>query len=841
LYITIKGISKNINEISQSSSLTLKEIKQIKKILRDRFKKKFIIDNFLKIYFKNLLTNFSYITFIGLGLDPAIRKGKRKEIESIFVKPFFSLTSVAHLKLEANCEKKIGVENDDFKIDDKIKYDNLFNRSYNYVILGSPGAGKSLLVKSLICNIAKTAINSAFNINVTEYIPFRIELRNYLVFKKSNGGNLLKYLANSLQEEFSIPSIIEENLLEVFSNRKTLVFFDGLDEIFNAIDKIQIKNDIENIHNSFPKIRSITTSRFVGYSEAKLNEEKFCELNILAFNTDQIVDYVNKWYVHEEENVDIRKDEVEGFISRMDSIDKEIISNPLLLSLVVILYRNNLSITDSKLDIYQSCTNTLVDKWDASKNLLIELDDSIIQKKEPIFADLAFWQYESLSSKNPLITYSKAKDTIANSLVKKNVADEFNCHQLAESFLNYAQKRSIYFDNNFTHKTFLEYYTAYWIYTNIEKKHRIDNREELLRKYISNPFWYIVIELLFNMIDKDQPDCEIIDGIFSEQMIYSDSLAFLNFVVPNIKNVSKSILIEIYNKTIIYLAKSYDDFLQDPNDEKIMGYARDVATRLQTNLYDEDQRDLIIQAIVIVDKNIEKENRLGFYILLNELNFSPRQFKDSTDLRKFLIPEVYNSFIRSNSYLYILDNINYTDELPDGKFITIYLDFIDLFGKTEFFVSKRAVYDSYFLFSFMNSYIYRQLKTENITSIIPNLELLESKNVNPVDLIKIVIKENLHLYSSSDAINKLYDLSKMSDISEPIKIFILLIIISVFLNHNRPRRHPDMQLSDLNFDQDFREFLDSIKTWNFTKILGSVVEKFHIKDEQILVLLKKKK
>jgi len=643
LFITVKGISKGVKELSQNSSLTLEEIKSIKKILEDRFKSKFSLDSFLVLYRKNLVNNLGTLNFIGLGIDPTIKKGKRKAVEEIFVKPLFELKSLYHIEHEK--KNKINYPSE---ID---SYESLFDRPYNYVILGNPGAGKSLLVKSIVCNIANKVANQFSNKSVLSSIPFRIELKNYLAYKKENGGNILKYLTYSLEEEYSVPSILEENLLSVFKSEKIIIFFDGLDEIFNASDKNNVKNDIENIHNLFPKIKSITTSRFIGYNEVKLNEKDFCELNINSFGNSQIEEYVNKWYSLEEEDKNIRNTETSDFISKMSNIDNELISNPLLLSLIVILYRNNLKIPESKLEIYQSCTHTLVDKWDASKNLDIKLSYSILHKKEPILADLAFWQYETLSSKNLNITYHQAKNTVANSLIKKKVADEFDADSLAEDFLSYAQKRSIYFDNNFTHKTFLEYYSAYWIYSNIEKKHLVKERNRIIKKYTSNPFWYIVLELLLNMIDKNQPDTEIIDTIFSEQIKYPKSLPFLIYVLPNLNNISNAVIVEAYITAIKYL------ILGSRIDPK----RKDVYKRIIINLFTRNQTSFFKEALLTIPDHERNQN---YYILILELRFSPRYSSSELDTNDIINSDRYKSFAKQDPYLFKIGSFSKNDATP---------------------------------------------------------------------------------------------------------------------------------------------------------------------------------
>ena len=521
----------------------------------------------------------------------------------------------------------------------------MFDNNYNYIILGNAGAGKSLLVKAVMLYISENS-KEFNNEDILNYIPFSIELKKYLAFKKqgSNGCSILKYLIYSLEKDYS-SDILEDNLREILQKEKVILFFDGLDEIFNVGDKIAIKQDIENFHNNFPNIKSITTSRFTGYNEAKFDEKKFCELSILPFSDEQIEEYVQKWYRVEKE--DVGKFEISDCVSQiqMTNIDYR---NPLLLSLVVILYHNNFTIPESKFEIYQSCTNTLVDKWDAEKKLNIEIDSRMLQKKESILSDLAFWQYEILSSPTPTITYHKAKTTIAEALVKKKLADEDNKDVLAESFLDYAQKRSIYFDNNFTHKTFLEYYTAYWIYSNIEKKYDIEKRNEIIKLYITKPFWYIVLELLLNLIDKDQPDTEILDGIIEENSNNTSSLAFLLYVLPSLKNISDDTQILVYTKTIEHILA-----LKANEPKKIVRRGRvknNLFEKIQENSINPKQKEIINKSI---NNFINKD--LTFYVLMEELDRT-RFDNDSVkfDFNEIRNDSVYKELLKKDSHLFFL-------------------------------------------------------------------------------------------------------------------------------------------------------------------------------------------
>jgi hypothetical protein len=823
LYITVTGISKNVEDISRNSTLTTNEIAEIRKLLENQFKRDFNLTNYLSAYKKNLITIIKTINFIGLGVDPSIKEGKKhKELDSIFVKPTFQINSKYHLELEEQSKKKLY----GFDSENKISFNQLFDRDYNYIILGNAGAGKSLLVKAIMLYLSESK-KEFKNTDILTYVPFRIELKNYIAFKKQSnkGCSILKYLVYSLETDYS-STIVEENLQNILIKENTILFFDGLDEIFNVQDKITVKNDIETFHNNFPKIKSITTSRFTGYNEARFDEKKYCELSILPFNEDQIKEYVQKWYSLEEEDTTIREDEISGFISNMDNIDKELISNPLLLSLIVILYRNNLKIPESKLEIYQSCTNTLVDKWDALKQLDITIDKPLLQKKESILADLAFWQYEALSSSMPEINNHKAKYAIAESLVKKKLADDDNKDILAESFLDYAQKRSIYFDNNFTHKTFLEYYTAYWIYSNVEKKHDIEKRNKIIEQYIKNPFWYVVLELLFNLIDKDQPDTDILDEIIEENSNSTSSLAFLLHVLPSLKNVSEDTQILVYTKTIEHILslKVKEPKKNDGNRGRVK---YNLFEKIQMNAVNSKQKDIITKSII----NFQ-DKKLDFYILMEELEIFRYRIGHYAKFEFNAIKDTieYKGTVLTNSYLFFLSELRSNN---DTKYFESLLQYIELFGTDTVFKDNECWFSPGMYFCIFDFYISNQLKKQNIKSFHGNLEILDKKSIPKIMLLKHLAKKSYpFLLEDGEAIQYLFD--TLEQIDEIAKTINLVLLGQAFQNNLFSNNNID----NFNTTPTIKELINKISKVEKAKVLEIIINELKITDEQILSLLK---
>ena len=718
IFIAAIGIGNDVAEIAKKISLTHDEITKIKTLLQQKLNDSFVLEEFLNQYSKVAFQVLSEINFIGLGLKSHIKKN-RKKIEDVYVLPELALIeeSMDLTTVESR-------ENSEYFETTQIHLKDLFQLDKHIVILGNPGSGKSLLIRYIICSIINSTNGFTKIEKIVKRIPLRIELRKYLQHKKTCGEGIVKYLAKTLETDYGLLRLSYENILEILNTRETIFFFDGLDEIFDAKDKIDIKNDIECLISSYPSVLSVITSRIIGYDEAKPKKDLFVEYKILDFNDEQISEYVNKWYLQEENDESVRLSEVKSFLDSKHNIDTELIENPLLLSLIVILFRNNLKLPESKLEIYQSCTKTLADKWDQTKDLRIDLHDELLKKKETLFADLAFWQYEILSNKKEFrITNELATSVITDSILTKlKIVDDYiSANELADDFMNYALKRSLYFDNNFTHKTFLEYFTAYYIFSNIEKKHKIDDRNIIIAKYIDNTFWYIVLELLLNLIDQDQADNEIIDELIACQLEKNiESLSFFLLISNTLKNVSNSKIEELVCLTIDKLIR-YNGVNRGVHDNSI---EKRIYQSLLRFINISNQADKFIQCVKTYPSDALRSKEFENFVILifevclvynGNVKYDNSLISNSGKLEKLL---------EKNPYAFICNK--YLTKKIEGEdgFIEIKL-FYKRFGLNAMFDEYKSRFDNYTLINPLDRYILWQIRPENIISYENNLISLE--------------------------------------------------------------------------------------------------------------------
>ena len=734
LFLTIIGINKNLKEFLQVSKLTADEISDIKSLLEEKFKNNFSLKDFLKEYRNCVINNYSKLNFIGLGLDLSIKRGKKKKLEELYVEPTFSLEEKDFEKWNKSLPH--------LSTGQTINLKDIFNVDDNLVILGNPGSGKSILTKFITLKILQKDHNIFSQNEILDNVVFRIELRKYHAFKKEEKEGIIKYLRNLIELEFGNINLSIDNLNHILNNCKSLIIFDGLDEIFDITEKHEITNDIENFIAVHNQVKVIVTSRFIGYDDAALKEESVTKLTINEFNDEQVVNYIRNWYTAEEENETDRNKEINDLISKKNLISQEIISNPLLLSLIVILYRNNLKVPESKLEIYQSCTKTLVDKWDHSKNLKISLPETIYKRKDAVFADLAYWQYKELSTKEGKITYSRAKNTVAKSLTEKlKEVDEYTCDIYAEQFLEYAQNRSLYFDNNFTHKTFLEYFTAFWIFSNIEKKHKKKQRDELIEKYVTSSYWHIVLELLINLIDKDQADNEIIDDLIIYQLEKNiKSAIFFLQVFKGIQNVSISIYDRIVDINIELLLENY---MSLTNEDKISYRDRFSSSFFVLAEHYEDFRfkeriESIIKSKII--QSPKDNNLLSLYLELNKATEFRKNREEIQKESDELLNKFDSTIIKKDPWNYIINTLDYCS-LDFKKNPTTYAkEFLELFGVSDFKNELSAKFSNIGYIPFITICFGELLKNKNPQQLKKFVSILNDYKITPKESMTILFK-----------------------------------------------------------------------------------------------------
>ncbi|MEK6744916.1 MAG: NACHT domain-containing protein [Nitrospirota bacterium] len=718
------------------------------------------VSKLIDYYKQGILNNYSRVNFFGLALP---NKPREVQLYSLFVRPILKhrggrLGDFAFFKSIPNVNfidtsyllnampggKKfsmaslldfIHIEREDANLTQKDTADlslkplsKLFNSEHNAVILGRPGAGKSLLTKYAICKLIEQDKVAFENIKVYERIPFRIELYKYSRYKNTYKGGIADYLAHQMESDYQLQFISKTSVEKVFENYLTLIFFDALDEILDIQERLNIRNDIENFIKIHSKVRAIVTSRYESYEEVYFKENEFTVYEVQNFNDSQIEEYVNKWYLIEEEDNATRKKEVTDCLIELGKVEDELKRNPLLLSLILILYRNELELPTSKLDVYEGCTKTLVETRDAKEK---KLDLNLkIKNKTAVYSSIAYWQYVNFAGeKVKSLSFNMIIKHIKDYLLDKGeFTSDDEAEQAAEEFMEFSKTRSIFVENSFTHKTFLEYFTSYYIFSNYQSKGKFAERDKIIKQYIGQSAWLVVLELLICRIDKEQADYEVIDSIITSQLAYSrnEAVNFFLQIMKYLKNMSPAMMQKIVETALTVCVK---DNLTKNTDiiRAINGHLVQLSKHARFE-------EVIRTAISLIESNLSSpdESKI-FYIFILE------NIVNSASYNKIYTDDMFRQNLENDPYLFIL--INYM-KLQDKDTRFELLDvFIRKFGKYKALQSYRSrygnnIFDGYYRFNWITTSLFAGFAFKEFMSDINKLSEIGVK----VDDIKKAIR-----------------------------------------------------------------------------------------------------
>lgn len=366
----------------------------------------------------------------------------------------------------------------EYQVSKSLDPSKAINEYRHCVIVGDPGAGKTTLLKYLTVNSVDKNLKELPN------LPIYIELK---AFASSSSNDLLEFLDTRWAEEYGF-SIGEAKayLPRELKNGNVLVLLDGLDETYIGENPSEAEQTYRRVSTAIVQFKAhyqqspiVVTVRKGMYQEAEL--DGFIEFEVLDFNLEDIHDFLKKWFAEPPDEC-WRAEELNKKLKGHPRI-LALASNPLLLSLITIVYEAHLDLPSNVAKLYEKCVDTLITRWDArrsvrrrhiltSDNIKILLEQIALHFHE---LGLLFFQEEDL-----LIF-------IAGILEIINLSKDQNTQILKE--ITYAngllkeQAKGLY---GFPHSTFQEYFVACAI---------ANQGSSILLNHIDEPWWEEIIYL----------------------------------------------------------------------------------------------------------------------------------------------------------------------------------------------------------------------------------------------------------------------------------------------------------------------------------------------------------
>ncbi len=253
------------------------------------------------------------------------------------------------------------------------------------VLLGDPGSGKSTFVNHLAATLACRLLGDAADPLESpsgplgeSWFPVRIILRRWsasLKAEKIEEGHELKLLYQALPD---LPGEVpHDQWLKRFDSEKTLVLFDGLDEVpAGSDDEINrreiIVAAVEAFRAAHPKCRVLVTCRVKPYREGS-SRLSGCPIYRLApLDDDRVRRFCERWYDElarvgrlSDAEADDRRERLLAAL-KVRPVLREMSGTPLLLTMLARVNARS-RLPEGRAELYSECVDQLLWEWERQK------------------------------------------------------------------------------------------------------------------------------------------------------------------------------------------------------------------------------------------------------------------------------------------------------------------------------------------------------------------------------------------------------------------------------------------------------------------------------------------
>lgn len=256
---------------------------------------------------------------------------------------------------------------------------------FRVVLMGSPGAGKSTFITHLVKSASDAKITD------TPIGAVVLRCRDY----RSKGWDLTipAFMAQQVTIE-TTHRFSEDDLVHIFLLGRAICVIDGLDEVTDPSQRTEMVKRIHSFISRFPALSVLVTTREVGYDRTPLSRSVFAHVRLGEFSFDEVEEYANRWF-----GLVNKSELVPRFMMESESV-ADLRTNPLLLSLLCVLYRDSGAIPADRRGIYSKCAELLFRTWDAHRQ--ISQAGSMPKYADRLMQEVARWFYNTPSTQGGL-------------------------------------------------------------------------------------------------------------------------------------------------------------------------------------------------------------------------------------------------------------------------------------------------------------------------------------------------------------------------------------------------------------------------------------------------------
>ena len=465
-------------------------------------------------YLEYLVDRHRYVDFRGMGISD--RVPLRLPLLEIYV------------PAKARCAIPVGetLIREGLEISDTLPVLDLLRDQDGLVLLGDPGAGKTVFLKYLTLTLA-TGQGEALGLEAR--LPVLLSLAAYANALAEHEVSLEDFLPRYYADRgLSLP--VGDLLARAFEHGRVLLLLDGLDEVREREQRRRVVEQVLDLYLRHQPAgnKLVLTSRIVGYREIQLEAAGLVEATLMDFSEEDIESYVVKWMMAVERGVAgesapsllsaAREREELLAAIRVNPGVRSLTANPLLLAILVLLNRQGVVLPARRVELYKTYVETLLKHWNLARSLaghssqVLDLAETI-----KILAPLALWIHQ-VSPGSGLVKEGDLQGALERIFRQQGHKEPKEATRL---FLqDVGEHAGLLFDRGggyygFIHLTFQEYLAALALVQQAQTG--VDKLTDFLVEHLAQPAWREVILLtvgyLGNVQQREHTASEVLERL----------------------------------------------------------------------------------------------------------------------------------------------------------------------------------------------------------------------------------------------------------------------------------------------------------------------------------------
>ncbi len=411
-------------------------------------------------------------------------------------------------------------------IEARVDIQQILTDNERHIILGEPGVGKSTLLRFITLDLLSddpklSLLSEKWGSFLPVWIPF------VFLTKKIEGQDIslseLIHLWFKVMDAEPLFKLVEKAL----DDERLLLLVDGIDEWKDSISAQVAINRLSSFIDS-KRANAIITGRPYGYKQLRVVIDNVKIHTLGGFSPDQQREFIVKWACWREksQNNNLTQEVIEKSVCKTaDDILKELRTvpkltelskYPLLLSILLSLKLQNLSLPHDRFEAYDKIIKRFLEKHPYERLTSAEITEPFIpmhpEESTSIFEFLAY--SAQTTSAEGLIDKKVAKQ-----LIEKYLAEELGCSkgeasrqgremiEVAKNFIGILIERSNE-ELGFYHRLLQEYLAARYI-----SRRPFEEQIECIKDKALDPQWSEVIQGIVHEISRKDEIKAIIEAL----------------------------------------------------------------------------------------------------------------------------------------------------------------------------------------------------------------------------------------------------------------------------------------------------------------------------------------